>query len=584
MTQLPVDEAARPSRQHAGPLTHDRRPSVRPVEQRRSPEQHSRSAEHTRSAEHARPAERLPRWWAAVGDRRPQVGDPNPHTTVAEAEAGAPEDLVSALATPDVPVHRPNSRPAWRAWQRPYIARLVLGDALTALFGTVVAAGASSAAGTLSLERDAVLAPLYVAAWILVLAVGGSYETRRLGVGPVEFNRVLRSGIGVFALVAAADVVLGRSMGRPAVLAVAITIAFTMVERLILRRRLHQARWRGHYIDRVIAVGPAGAVAHIAATLRREAHHGLEVVGACILDGDGRSSGSRVDGIEDTLGVPVFGGLAEVPAAVAATGSQVVAIAASGDLATGTLRRLAWSLEGLGTEVLVSPGLVEVAGPRLTVRPYPSLPLLHVEQPRLSGSARAVKGFGDRFGAGLLLLVLSPLFAVVAVLIATTSPGGVFFKQTRIGLDGRPFRLWKFRSMVSDAESLVAGLGEQNEKDDVLFKIRRDPRITRVGVVLRRLSLDELPQLLNVVTGSMSLVGPRPPLPREVEQYATDARRRLLVRPGITGLWQVSGRSELSWEETVRLDLRYVENWTVGLDVSILYRTLHAVVGGRGAY
>jgi exopolysaccharide biosynthesis polyprenyl glycosylphosphotransferase len=492
-----------------------------------------------------------------------------------------PPDLVSALATPDVPVHPPHSRAARRPWQRPYVARLVGADALTAVFGSIVAAGA---AGTLRLERDVVLAPLYVVAWVLALTVGGSYETRRLGVGPVEYTRVLRSGVGVFAAVAAGEIVLGMSMGRPAVLAVALTILLTLCERLILRRRLYRARWRGEYIDRVIAVGPAADVAHIAATLRREAHHGLEVVGACILDVDGHSPAPLVDGIEETLGVPVLGGLRDVPAAVAATGSQVVAVAATGDLATGTLRRLAWSLEGLGTEVLVSPGLVEVAGPRLTVRPYPSLPLLHVEQPRLSGSARAVKGFGDRFGAGLLLLALSPVFAAVAVAVAATSPGGVFFKQTRIGLDGRPFRLWKFRSMVSDAETLVSSLGEQNEKDDVLFKIRRDPRITRVGALLRRLSLDELPQLFNVVGGSMSLVGPRPPLPREVEQYATDARRRLLVRPGITGLWQVSGRSELSWEETVRLDLRYVENWTVGLDISILYRTLHAVVGGRGAY
>lgn len=509
-------------------------------------------------------------------DRELPPLEDTPRRSSPEEVPQPPTDLVSALASVDEPLRPPPTRQPPRPWHRGYVARLVLVDATSAAVGSVSAA---TAAGTLGAPRHLVLAPLYVVAWVCALAVGRAYDTRLLGVGPADYFRVLRSGVGLFAVVAAGDALLGLSMGSPAVGAVLLTIGLDVGARLLLRRGLYRARWRGRYVERVVAVGTLPAVSHMAALLRREAHHGLEVVGACLLD-HARCSADA----EQALGVPVFGSLGDVPEAVASTGSQVVAVASSGELARGEIRRLAWSLEGLGTEVLVSPGLEEVAGPRLTVRPYVGLPLLHVEHPRLSGTARIAKGCGDRIGAALLLVLFAPLLVTIAVAVAATSPGGVFFAQTRVGLDGRPFRLWKFRSMVADADSLIDTLDEHNEKDDVLFKMRRDPRVTPVGAILRRLSLDELPQLLNVLGGSMSLVGPRPPLPREVEQYETDVRRRLRVRPGITGLWQVSGRSDLSWEDSVRLDLRYVENWTVGLDVSILWRTASAVVGGRGAY
>jgi exopolysaccharide biosynthesis polyprenyl glycosylphosphotransferase len=227
---------------------------------------------------------------------------------------------------------------------------------------------------------------------------------------------------------------------------------------------------------------------------------------------------------------------------------------------------------------------MDVAGPRTTIRPVDGLPLLHVEHPKLSGGRRLVKELFDRLVAGTALILLSPLLLAIGLAIRFTSPGPALFRQARVGKDGTTFGVYKFRSMYADAEARLAELRRLNEHDGVLFKIRDDPRVTRLGKHLRRYSLDELPQLLNIVRGQMSLVGPRPPLRSEVDQYADDVHRRLVVKPGLTGLWQVSGRSDLSWDESVRLDLRYVENWSLAMDLLILWRTAFAVVKSSGAY
>jgi len=190
----------------------------------------------------------------------------------------------------------------------------------------------------------------------------------------------------------------------------------------------------------------------------------------------------------------------------------------------------------------------------------------------------------DRTGAALGLLLLAPLFFGLALAVRLSSPGPVFHRQTRHGRHNRPFTMWKFRTMVADAEARREQLSTANESEGPMFKMRRDPRVTRVGHALRRTSLDELPQLLNVLRGDMSLVGPRPPLPDEVSRYDERELRRLAVRPGLTGLWQVSGRSDLSWQETVSLDLWYVDNWSVATDMGLLARTVRAVTDGRGAY
>jgi exopolysaccharide biosynthesis polyprenyl glycosylphosphotransferase len=282
---------------------------------------------------------------------------------------------------------------------------------------------------------------------------------------------------------------------------------------------------------------------------------------------------------------PIVGGLDKVSMLVPTLNIDLVAVTTGPGVDPDSVRRLAWDLEASGTELVVAPSLVEVAGPRIHMRPVCGLPLLHVEQPRFSGFTVACKGLIDRVAAVLAVLVLAPALLAIAALVRITSPGPAIFAQRRVGKDGREFTLYKFRSMTADADQRVDALAELNQNSDgLLFKIANDPRVTPVGRWIRRFSLDELPQLFNVVLGQMSLVGPRPALPREVAQYGGDVRRRLLIKPGLTGMWQVSGRSDLSWDESVNLDLRYVENWSLALDLLILWKTVGAVARSSGAY
>jgi exopolysaccharide biosynthesis polyprenyl glycosylphosphotransferase len=249
------------------------------------------------------------------------------------------------------------------------------------------------------------------------------------------------------------------------------------------------------------------------------------------------------------------------------------------------LRRLSWEIEGTGVAMVVAPALLDVAGPRISVRPVAGLPLLHVEEPELSGVRQVLKVSVEWVFATVAFLLALPVLVVLAGLVRWDSVGAPLFRQTRVGKHGREFTVYKLRTMRADAESLLDSLRERNEVGDgLLFKIREDPRVTRVGKYLRKWSLDELPQLWNVVRGDMALVGPRPPLPGEVALYGAEVARRLLVRPGITGLWQVSGRSNLSWDDSVRLDLYYVENWSLALDAMIVWKTVFAIFRKDGAY
>ena len=261
-----------------------------------------------------------------------------------------------------------------------------------------------------------------------------------------------------------------------------------------------------------------------------------------------------------------------------------MAVLACPEMSGVRLRDLAWQLEKSDTDLCVAPALLDVAGPRTTIRPVVGLPLLHVDHPEFTGLRHLIKSAFDHLAAAAALVFSSPLFLVISLAIRLTDGGPALFRQERVGKDGRPFMLFKFRTMVVDAERQKSQLSELNETDGVLFKIRCDPRVTHIGAKLRRWSLDELPQLINVLIGDMSLVGPRPALPEEAALYGDHVRRRLAVKPGITGLWQVKGRSDLSWKEGVRLDLRYVENWSFMLDLQILWKTGWAVFQGNGAY
>ena len=311
------------------------------------------------------------------------------------------------------------------------------------------------------------------------------------------------------------------------------------------------------------------------AELHRDRYHGLTVVGACV---------ARPGECDDVAGVPVYGGLDDIMAAVKAFGADTVAVLACPEMDGLRLRSLAWELEKTGTDLCVSPALLDVAGPRTTIRPTAGLTLLHVDHPQLSGFRLVLKGLFDRCAAAAALILLAPLMGILAAAIWLSDRGPVLFKQVRVGKDGNAFRIYKFRTMVVDAEQRRAQLLASNDFNSVLFKLRKDPRVTPVGARLRRWSIDELPQLVNVFLGHMSLVGPRPALPDEAARYTEHVLRRLVVKPGLTGLWQVNGRSDLSWDESVRLDLRYVENWSFALDLQILWKTIAVIVRGPGAY
>ncbi|WP_203710209.1 sugar transferase [Asanoa siamensis] len=461
------------------------------------------------------------------------------------------------------------------AWETRYQRTLLLADLAVGAAAGGLAFELRFGDGLTSYNRDyLVLSALLPVALVAALGLARAYESRFLFVGTDEYQRVIRAGLGMVAGVAMVSYALEIQLARSYVLIALPAATFaTVTVRFALRKRLHRARKRGDCLRRVIVVGHELAVIHLARQLNRERYHGLELVGACLPpqhDGD--------------VGLPVHGTFDDVAHAVEASAADTVIVLSCPEIDGQTLRRLAWRLERDEIDLILANALIDVAGDRTTIRPVDGLPMLHVEHPRLEGAARFVKEIVDRVGAALLVALLSPVLLAVALCIRIDSPGPVLFRQVRTGRDGREFLIYKFRSMYLDAEARLAELRHLNEHDGVLFKIRNDPRITPVGRRLRRFSLDELPQLFNVLLGQMSLVGPRPPLPQEVAQYADDVRRRLAVKPGMTGLWQVSGRSDLPWEEAVRLDLRYVENWSLSLDLVILMRTLAAVVRPSGAY
>jgi exopolysaccharide biosynthesis polyprenyl glycosylphosphotransferase len=350
--------------------------------------------------------------------------------------------------------------------------------------------------------------------------------------------------------------------------------------RYVIRHGLHRKWARGVHLRRVILVGHEQAVYQTSQRLARERYHGLGVVGACL------PQVPSLDRVTLPGLPPVYGTFDEVAYAVQLAEADTVIVLSCPELDGSALRRLAWKLERDQIDLMVAGALVDVRGDRTRIRPAEGLPLLHIEHARLKGVSRVLKEAFDASVALLAFIALLPVLLTVVLLIKTTpgARGPAVFRQVRTGRDGRQFVMYKFRTMYRDAEARLAGLRGSNDCDGTLFKMHKDPRVTPIGRWLRRLSLDELPQLINVLKGDMSLVGPRPSLPVEVAEYPFDMRRRLMVKPGLTGLWQVSGRSDLSWEESIRLDVRYVENWSFTTDLVILARTLFVVWRRVGAY
>jgi exopolysaccharide biosynthesis polyprenyl glycosylphosphotransferase len=484
--------------------------------------------------------------------------------------------VVQPGSTPEAPTAVLHAR------QRAYIRAVaaldisILGAAVLA--GYLVRFGAEEATGA---DLPYVLVtPCLMIAWLASLKVLRCYDDRVLGYGADEYRRVITASLRLAGTIAIIGYVANVGISR-GFLAVAFSVGTVglVAGRFGARKYLHRQRSAGAgWFRKVLVVGDTPHVLELVHTLRREPYAGYRVVGACIPD-------ALLAPVPQRLGdVPVAGSFRNIPDAAAATGADTVAVTASGELTATRLRRLGWQLEGTGIDLVLAPALTDVAGPRIHTRPVAGLPLIHVEAPEFRGTRKLVKGFVDRSVSFLALTLLLPLLSLIALAIKIDNRGPVIFKQVRVGQGGREFHVYKFRTMVVNADALLAELAAKNETDGLMFKMRDDPRITRVGKFLRKFSLDELPQLANVLFGHMSLVGPRPPLPSEVARYDGDVARRLLVKPGMTGLWQVSGRSDLSWEDGIRLDLYYVENWSLASDLTILWKTFGAVLNGRGAY
>ncbi|MEY2468945.1 MAG: hypothetical protein QOF21_1643 [Actinomycetota bacterium] len=484
------------------------------------------------------------------------------------------------MSTAAIREHGSGGRPGW---VRTYIRILLVMDALaagTAGVATLALIGRNRLdpirIGAMSIDYWIIVIAI-VPIWLVLLSISGAYDSREIGNGSEEYRRVFTAALQVVAVVAIVSFAARLDIARGFVATMPpIGVGLTLFGRYRVRKWVHRQRARGRYSNKVVVVGSREHARDLVRHLHRTPFAGFRVFGACVPGGGDLD----VDGVL----IPVLGTPAQVEDVAAGLEADAIAISDVANLASGALRRIAWSLEGTGVDLIVVPAVTDVAGPRIAIRPVAGLPLLHVEEPVRSGPVRAAKDGTERFLAAFALVALSPIWLCIALGIRVTSPGPVLYKQTRVGKDGRHFTLWKFRTMYKDADQRLAEVAHLNDHDGGLFKIRNDPRRTRIGRWLRRFSIDELPQIVHVVTGRMSIVGPRPPLPTEVERYDEHTSRRLLVKPGLTGLWQVSGRADLNWDESVRLDLYYVENWSPALDAVILWKTISAVVRGRGAY
>ncbi|MFC7403033.1 sugar transferase [Citricoccus sp. GCM10030269] len=474
-------------------------------------------------------------------------------------------------------------------WRDRYRRGVLLTDVTVVVLASALAGYVSMQAFTDPDRPAVVVAGVVVVLWTILLQLFRTRSPRGMAVGSAEYKRVIdatAATAGVYAILA----LLIDGIGGRYYLLIAFPagLAGLLVNRWLWRTWLHRGRIHGRALSDVVVVGQSADVRYVLHQIERKSGAAYRVVGVVL---DGPAPTGDAENAEEEAGIdalalhaPSFMGTAQVNTAVDRLRADAVIVAGQLSGGSRTIRDLAWSLEESKTEIILVSSLTNVAGPRISVRPVEGLPLMHVEQPTFDGGRHLIKRTMDVVVAALALAVLSPLFAVLAVLIHRDSPGGVFFTQTRIGRRGRRFRMYKFRTMRATAEDEKQELVTGNDGAGPLFKLKDDPRVTRIGKVLRRHSLDELPQFWNVLQGDMSLVGPRPPLPAEVATYAGHEGRRLYIKPGLTGLWQINGRSNLGWDESVRLDLYYVENWSVTGDLQIMWRTFKVMIQPEGAY
>lgn len=474
---------------------------------------------------------------------------------------------------------------ALESWRRRYPGRLRAIDAAVVIWAVAGAFGVRFGFADNAETKDGeyvLLAIALVVAWWLMLGYWGSREARILGAGSEEYKRVMAASAWLFGFVAVISYALKIDTARGFVgLAFPAGVFGLLAARWLMRQHLAVDRKNGRSSAKVLIIGTLSSAVHLVRSLRTQPAAGYLPI-AIHVPGAEVSAGCAID-----LGIPITAserGVESILRAVESAGIDAVAISSGAPLTPTDLRQLGWELAARDIGMILAPALTDVAGPRIHTQPVAGLPLIHVSTPKLTGGKRVAKRTFDVTLAGALTVLLCPLFVLIAALVRFTSHGPIFYVQERIGLRGTSFRMLKFRTMKVNADAeLQRLLLEQGSADKPLFKVNNDPRITPVGRILRKYSLDELPQLLNVIAGSMSLVGPRPQRDSEVALYDDAAHRRLYVSPGMSGLWQVSGRSNLTWEESIRLDLYYVENWSLMGDVLILVKTFKAVFASAGA-
>jgi exopolysaccharide biosynthesis polyprenyl glycosylphosphotransferase len=472
------------------------------------------------------------------------------------------------------------------SWQRRYAARLRVTDTLVvcAAVGLAHWVRFGLTFNPAAYPRYFVLtfSLLFAIGWLYALASFRTRSPRVIGHGFDEYRRVISASFWTFGAIAIVTLLLRADIAR-GYLAVALPAGAVglVVTRNLWRRYIANRRSAGRFGTSVLLFGDVDAVVEVGAEMTKNPRDGHEIVGVGVPGyGDPRGEHLAIGGRQ----VPIIGGEAWVVDAIHACGADTVTITGANSFGSRGIRRLVWDLEPMGVDLVLATGVADVALSRLVMRPVAGLPLLHVEKPQYRGTKRFQKRAFDICFALAVLIVVSPILLLAAIAVKMFDRGPVLYSAERIGINGEPFLMYKFRTMVQDADKQLTGLLSANESDGALFKIRHDPRVTPVGAVLRKFSIDELPQFFNVLRNEMSVVGPRPPLRREADTYDCDVSRRLLVKPGITGLWQVSGRSDLAWSEAVRLDLSYVDNWSMVGDLLIVLKTVGAVLERKGAY
>ncbi|TAM69577.1 MAG: sugar transferase [Microbacteriaceae bacterium] len=472
---------------------------------------------------------------------------------------------------------------AEQLWSRSYRTRLAFSDTVIVVMSVAIAFLARFGLGNDDLgglgQLYWAVAFVFVTTWLLLLGVFHTRESRIIGIGVTEYQRVAGASFFTFGLLAILFVIGKVDIARGFfVLALPVGLTGLTASRWLWRRWLTRQRAGGHYLSRALVGGAPADVVYVVDQINRNSNAVYNIVGVAI-ESDGVGGGAPAG-----LAVPVVADLSTIAMAAGNLHVDTVIVAGRPSEDPTFIRDLSWQLEGAVTELVLASRLTDVAGPRIHFRPMEGLPLIHVEIPQFEGGKHLLKRALDVVFSGIALILLAPLFVLLGVIVRLDSEGGAIFRQVRVGRNSRMFRMLKFRSMVASAEADQVSLEVANEGAGLLFKLKADPRVTRVGRVLRKYSLDELPQLWNVFIGDMSLVGPRPPLPNEVEEYESHVRRRLFIKPGLTGMWQVNGRSDLSWDESVRLDLYYVENWSLTGDLIIMWRTLRVLLRPVGAY